>query len=180
MDIYAARIDELIKKGENPSFRSRSERWKNGTHVTRLVERAKTSFGPGSRDIKEGRSREGEGKGPGSVVSPRCVSLRLRWMLCTLRVPTRVLALPVLWPWTESIDLGVPLREHNRSRGSQSTTKYVLTRFVFFPLSPFSLYSLFPLHPPSFPLYVTLPPFASPRFFSIIYEYTPGMYAPSV
>lgn len=60
MDIYAARIDELIKKGENPSFRSRSERWKNGTHVTRLVERAKTSFGPGSRDIKERRSR---GKG---------------------------------------------------------------------------------------------------------------------
>lgn len=84
MDIYAARIDELIKKGENPSFRSRSERWKNGTHVTRLVERAKTSFGPGSRDIKEGRSREGEGKGPGSVVSPRCVSLAFDVGCCVL------------------------------------------------------------------------------------------------
>lgn len=179
MDIYAARIDELIKKGKNPSFRSRSERWKNGTHVTRLVERAKTSFGPGSRDIKERRRGGREGPGIGGLSSLRVARLR-RWMLCTLRVPTRVLALPVLWPWTESIDLGVPLREHNRSRGSQSTTKYVLTRFVFFPLSPFSLYSLFPLHPPSFPLCVTLPPFASPRFFSIIYEYTPGMYAPSV
>lgn len=84
MDIYAARIDELIKKGENPSFRSRSERWKNGTHVTRLVERAKTLFGPGSRDIKEGRSREGEGKGPGSVVSPRCVSLAFDVGCCVL------------------------------------------------------------------------------------------------
>lgn len=84
MDIYAARIDELIKKGENPSFRSRSKRWKNGTYVTRLVERAKTSFGPGSRDIKKGRSREGEGKGPGSVVSPRCVSLAFDVGCCVL------------------------------------------------------------------------------------------------
>lgn len=76
-----------------------------------------------------------------------------RWMLCTLRirVPTRVLALPVLWPWTESIDLGVPLREHNRSRGSLRNT---YLRLVLGPLlSPSSrLLSL---------LYVTLPPLPS-------------------
>lgn len=70
-------------------------------------------------------------------------------MLCTLRirVPTRVLAVPVLWPWTESIDLGVPLREHNRSRGPRSTTKYVLTRFAFPPPAP-SVF-LFPSPRPS-------------------------------
>lgn len=48
------------------------------------TERAKTSFGPGSRDIKERRSREGEGKGPGSVVSPRCVSLAFDVGCCVL------------------------------------------------------------------------------------------------
>lgn len=44
-------------------------------------------------------------------------------------------ALPVLWPWTESIDLGVPLRGHNRSRGPRSTTKYILARLASLSLS---------------------------------------------
>lgn len=101
----------------------------------------------------EEEARRGRGKGPGSVVSPRCVSLAFNCGCCVLfeypSTHSSLLAVPVLWPWTGSIDLGVPLREHNRSRGSQSTTKYVLTRFVFFfffPLLPFT--SLFPLSLP--------------------------------
>lgn len=63
------------------------------------------------------------------------------WMLCTpgIRVPTRVLLLSVLWPWTESIDLGVPLREHNRSRGHLT---------VYYKIRTYSR-SSFSLHLPS-------------------------------
>lgn len=118
------------------SLRSRSKsnrlewkRWKNGT---RLVERAKTWFSLESRgresNIKERRGKLWRGGDRWSLL----LACRLPSTLDAVHSSypsssTRVLALPVLWPWTESIDLGVPLREHNRSRGSHSTTKYVLT-----------------------------------------------------
>lgn len=93
-----------------------------------------------------------------------------RWMLCTLRirVPTRVLALPVLWPWTESIDLGVPLREHNRSRGSLRNT---YLRLVLGPL-------LSPSSRLLFLLYVTLPPYL--RTTSILFDDTREIYLESI
>lgn len=145
------RIDELIIKTGYPCFQSGEDgrtvpsRYPAGSWRERKPRSARRVGGE--------EARRGRGKGPGSVVSPRCVSLAFNCGCCVLfeypSTHSSLLAVPVLWPWTGSIDLGVPLREHNRSRGSQSTTKYVLTRFVFFfffPLLPFT--SLFPLSLP--------------------------------